>query len=136
MKRFPACRPARGQPKFPARISIRSFSIRLADRRGPPPASANEERRRRWPRRSNFSTVQLIQKKLADKQNRFHRQLGEGRPQPEVIEQLYRAAVCRLPTDAEMQAALEHIVGKEKPSDGLEDVCWALLNTEEFLTQH
>ena len=78
----------------------------------------------------------LIQKKLADKQNRFHRQLEEGRPHTELIEQLYRAAVCRLPTDAEMQAALEHIVSKEKPSDGLEDVCWALLNTEEFLTQH
>ena len=35
-----------------------------------------------------------------------------------------------------MQAALAHIVGKEKSSDGVEDVCWALLNTEEFLTQH
>ncbi len=79
---------------------------------------------------------QLVQKKLADKQNRFHRQLGEGRPHLEVIEQLYRTAVCRLPTDAEMQAALEHIVAKEKPSDGFEDVCWALLNTEEFLSQH
>ncbi len=78
----------------------------------------------------------MVQKKLADKQNRFNRQLGEGRPHSQVIEQLYRAAVCRLPTDAEMQVALEHIISKEKPSDGFEDVCWALLNTEEFLTQH
>jgi hypothetical protein len=53
-----------------------------------------------------------------------------------VIEELYRAGVCRPPTDAEMLAALEHIVGKAKPSDGIEDVCWALLNTDEFLTQH
>ena len=79
---------------------------------------------------------QLVQKKLADKQNRFHRQLGEGRPQKEVIEQLYRSAVCRLPTDAELQAATGYIAAKEKPSDGFEDVCWALLNTEEFLSQH
>jgi hypothetical protein len=78
----------------------------------------------------------LVQKKLADKENRFQRQLAAGRPHSQVIEELYRAAVCRLPTDAEMQTALEHVISKEKPSDGIEDVCWALLNTEEFLTQH
>lgn len=77
-----------------------------------------------------------IQKKLADKHNRFHRQLAAGRPHTQVIEQLYQAAVCRLPTDIEMQAALAHIIGEQKSSDGVEDVCWALLNTEEFLTQH
>lgn len=78
----------------------------------------------------------VIQKKLADKHNRFQSQLTAGRPHPQVIEELYRAAVCRLPTDIEMQAALAHIVRNEKSSDGVEDVCWALLNTEEFLTQH
>jgi Protein of unknown function (DUF1553)/Protein of unknown function (DUF1549) len=78
----------------------------------------------------------LVQKKLADKHNRFHLQLAAGRPHTQVIEQLYRAADCRLPTDIEMQAALAHIVRKENSSDGVEDMCWALLNTEEFLTQH
>jgi hypothetical protein len=78
----------------------------------------------------------LIQKKLADKQNCFHRQLEEGRPQKEVIELLYRAAVCRPPTDSEVQTAIEHIATRESAADGLEDVCWALLNTNEFLTQH
>jgi hypothetical protein len=78
----------------------------------------------------------MIQKKLADKRNRFHRQLGEGLAHKEVIEQLYRAAVCRRPTGADLKAAIEHIATKKKPSDGFEDVCWALLNTEEFLTQH
>jgi hypothetical protein len=79
---------------------------------------------------------QLVQKKLADKHNRFHRQLEQGRPHSDVLEELYRAAVCRRPTDAEVKAAIEHINSKEKPSNGFEDVCWALLNTEEFLTQH
>ncbi|HJQ81249.1 MAG TPA: DUF1549 and DUF1553 domain-containing protein [Lacipirellulaceae bacterium] len=78
----------------------------------------------------------LVQRKLADKQNRFHRLLAEGcRPQ-EVIEQLYRSAVCRKPTDAEVQAAADHIAAKDNPADGLEDVCWALVNGNEFLTQH
>jgi hypothetical protein len=79
---------------------------------------------------------ELIQKKLADKQNRFHRELAEGRTQQEVVASLYRAAVCRPPTEAEVQAAIGHIATKENAADGLEDVCWALLNTNEFLTQH
>ena len=78
----------------------------------------------------------LLQQKLADKQNRFHRLLDEGRSPPEVIDLLYRSAVCRPPSEAEMRAAVEYIAAKESPSGGLNDVCWALLNTDEFLTQH
>lgn len=78
----------------------------------------------------------LVQQKLADKQNRFHRLLETGRPQPEIVDELYRAAVCRPPTAAELRAAIDHISAKEKPADGLEDVCWVLFNTDEFLTQH
>jgi hypothetical protein len=78
----------------------------------------------------------IIQKKLADKQNRIHRLLKQGLPQSELVKQLYQAAVCRQPNGTELKAAIEHIAAKKKPSDGFEDVCWALLNTEEFLTQH
>jgi hypothetical protein len=78
----------------------------------------------------------LVQQKLADKQNRFHRLLAEGRPPQDVIEQLYRSAVCRKPSEAEIQAAIEHIASKQSPVEGLEDVGWALINTDEFLTQH
>ena len=78
----------------------------------------------------------LLGQKLADKQNRFHRMLEEGRPHHEVIETLYRSAVCRPPTEAEAQAAVEHLSTNENKSDAIEDLCWALLNTDEFLTQH
>jgi hypothetical protein len=78
----------------------------------------------------------MVQKKLVDKQNRVHRQLDQGLPHKELITQLYRAAVCRLPTDTELKTSIEHIATKKKPAEGFEDVCWALLNTEEFLTQH
>jgi hypothetical protein len=77
-----------------------------------------------------------LQKKLLDKQNRFHRLLDQGAPLGVVIDQLYRAALCRPPTDAELQAASAHVASKPTPAEGLEDVTWALLNTEEFLTQH
>jgi hypothetical protein len=79
---------------------------------------------------------ELVQKKLTDKQNRFRRRLAEGRPHGEIVDELYRAALCRLPTEPEKQAALAHISTTQAADEGFEDVCWALLNTEEFLTQH
>jgi hypothetical protein len=78
----------------------------------------------------------LVQQKLADKKNRFHRELDEGRAPREVIEELYRAAVCRQPTEAELHAATEYVAARGNAADGVKDVCWALLNTDEFLTQH
>jgi hypothetical protein len=78
----------------------------------------------------------LIRQKLADKHNRFRAQLDKGRPPAEVIDELYRVAVCRRPSDAELKAANEYVATKQDAADGLEDVCWALLNTDEFLTQH
>jgi hypothetical protein len=78
----------------------------------------------------------LIQTKLSDEKNRFRRLLAEGRPRQEVVEVLYRSAVCRTPTDAETKAAIEHLSSTDKPADALEDLCWALINTDEFLTQH
>lgn len=78
----------------------------------------------------------LISQKLSDKQNRFRRMLDEGRPHDEVVKLLYRSAVCRQPSHAELTAAMEHMAGGETAAAGFEDVCWALLNTDEFLTQH
>lgn len=78
----------------------------------------------------------MIHRQISDQQNRFHRQLGEERSHEEILNDLYLAALSRKPTAGESKTALEHIASKEKPVEGFEDVCWALLNTNEFLTQH
>lgn len=78
----------------------------------------------------------LVRQKLADHQNRFRRLLAEGRPTSEVLQELYRSAVCRPPTDAELKSAGEYVAAKPSAADGLEDAYWVLLNTDEFLTQH
>jgi hypothetical protein len=78
----------------------------------------------------------LIHKKLADKKNRFHRMLSEEKPPEVVLDQLYQAALCRPPTETELKTALEHIGSQETPAEGLEDVCWVLFNSDEFLSQH
>jgi hypothetical protein len=77
-----------------------------------------------------------IHEKLRDAKNRFRSEAAAGRPSKEILRELYLAAVCRQPTDAELQAALAHIARREDAVSGLEDVCWALLNTDEFLFQH
>jgi hypothetical protein len=62
--------------------------------------------------------------------------VAEGRPANDVIDELYRMAVCRKPTDAEQKSAIDYVAAKQNAADGLEDVCWVLLNTDEFLMQH
>jgi len=78
----------------------------------------------------------IIHKKLADKQNRFHRLINEKKTPEAALDQLYRAALSRPPTAAELKVALQHISAKETPGEGLEDLCWVLFNSDEFLTQH
>jgi len=78
----------------------------------------------------------IIHKKLADKQNRFHRLITEKTTPEAALDQLYRAALSRSPTEAELKVALQHISTKETPGEGLEDLCWVLFNSDEFLTQH
>lgn len=78
----------------------------------------------------------LIHEKLRAENNRFRKSLAEGKSTEEVIKEIYLAAVCRLPSDVELKAALAHCSKAADPVSGVEDVCWALFNTDEFLFQH
>jgi hypothetical protein len=77
-----------------------------------------------------------IHNKLRDSKNRFRSAIAAGESTETVLREMYLAAVCRPPSEVELQAALEHCRKREQVADGLEDVCWALLNTDEFLFQH
>ena len=83
-----------------------------------------------------FFNGPLIYGKLRDANNRFRKALAAGKKNEEIIEELYLAAVARKPSPKELEASLAHIVAKGDQAVGLEDVCWALLNTNEFLFQH
>jgi hypothetical protein len=79
----------------------------------------------------------LVHGKLRSESNRFRQLLAAGKSDDEIIRTLYLAAVCRQPSDGELQASLAHVAGKpDKRIEALEDVCWAILNTNEFLFQH
>ncbi|MCI0359567.1 MAG: LamG domain-containing protein, partial [Planctomycetaceae bacterium] len=46
------------------------------------------------------------------------------------------AAFSRPATAEELDMALRHMAQVDSRRDGLEDVCWAVLNSKEFLFQH
>lgn len=78
----------------------------------------------------------LIHEKLRSDSNRFRKGMAEGKNTEEIIKELYLAAVCRPPSEIELKAALTHCTQASDLVGGLEDVCWALFNTDEFLFQH
>jgi hypothetical protein len=81
----------------------------------------------------NGSTVHA---KLKDSNNRFRQGLAAGQSTAAIIEELYLAALCRKPTGDELQAMLAHSAVRGDPLAALEDIAWALINTDEFLFQH
>lgn len=83
-----------------------------------------------------FFNGPLIYDKLRNENNRFRKALKANKPDAEIIAELYMAAVCRQPTPAELEASLKHIAAKGDKVVALEDICWAILNTNEFLFQH
>ena len=78
----------------------------------------------------------LIQKKLTSEQNRFRRMLAEGAEPEAIVRQLYLAAFCRPPDPEETKLALAHVTNTEEVAHGFEDLCWVLINANEFVAQH
>ena len=79
---------------------------------------------------------ELIHGKLKNESNRFRKLIAAEVSNEEIVKQLYLAALCRLPEDSELANATEYLTQKEDRSAAFEDVCWALMNTNEFLFQH
>ncbi len=77
-----------------------------------------------------------LNKRLTAPKNRFRKLLQAGTPLNQIIRELYCAAICREPSQEELEAAVEYA---HKASDNvvaLEDICWAIMNKNEFLFQH
>lgn len=53
-----------------------------------------------------------------------------------LITQAYQRTLTRPPTDKELETAVNHIQTTGSTIEGLRDVLWALVNTQEFLTNH
>ena len=78
----------------------------------------------------------MIYDRLRDANNRFRKSLAAGVSLEDTVRELYLAALCRQPSEAELTTAVEHSKTRGDAASALEDICWAILNTDEFLFQH
>ncbi|AMV34922.1 Bacterial Ig-like domain (group 2) [Pirellula sp. SH-Sr6A] len=78
----------------------------------------------------------FLYEKLRAPENRFRRMLHSGSDLKAIIQELYLAGFCREPSEEELQRCVAHCQSKDSLEAGLEDLCWVLLNTDEFLFQH
>lgn len=77
-----------------------------------------------------------IESKLSGRGGRLDQLINEKKSDAQIVEELYLAALSRLPTAAEKQRVLSQPIPKERRKDWFEDLMWALLNTKEFLFNH
>ena len=75
----------------------------------------------------------LVNRAVSEPDNRLGRLLKAGRSNRQIIEELFLASVCRLPTEAERSALVARVESAVDRRSALEDVLWALLNSKEFL---
>jgi hypothetical protein len=60
---------------------------------------------------------------------------ADAKPEP-LIREAYLRTISRPPTDAELKRCLGYFADATDRAEALEDVLWALLNTQEFITNH
>jgi hypothetical protein len=92
-------------------------------------------------RRSDFSLPQAlnlvngktISDAVADGNGRVAKAVLGGRPDRELVEDLYLAAFSRLPSAAESEKGLAYLKAGEGRAARAQDLLWALLNSKGFL---
>ncbi len=58
---------------------------------------------------------------------------GKPKPHEEIVRDLYLAALCRQPSDAELAASQKFLEQAGSPKECYEDLLWALINSKQFL---
>jgi hypothetical protein len=70
---------------------------------------------------------------LADPDNRLAKLIDAGKSDAEIVQELYWAALSRVPEYEEAKGLVEHVKSSKDRRKALEDVAWALLNSKEFV---
>jgi hypothetical protein len=66
----------------------------------------------------------------------FRKSLSAKKPLPEIVEHLHLSALSRFPNEKEKAIALAYLEKATDKGKALEDLCWAILNRNEFLFNH
>lgn len=86
----------------------------------------------------HLTNGKTLLEKLEAKESRIGRGMAANRSPAEMIDEVFLASVCRLPTDVERKEALA-LIEAASPEDrraAWEDLYWCVLTTREFLFAH
>lgn len=75
----------------------------------------------------------MLNELLASETNCFATLLASGRPDDEILDDLWWRCLSRAPAQAELAAAGKHLATSSDRRAALEDITWGLLNSKEFL---
>jgi hypothetical protein len=78
-------------------------------------------------------TGELTNAMIRDPDNRIGKLLSGGKSNPEMLEEVYLAALCRPPTETEAKKILAFLDAAKDRRAAWEDVLWAVVNSKEFL---
>lgn len=74
--------------------------------------------------------------RIAAGDGRIAKAIGEGLTDEQIVNHLYLATLCRPPGAEELRIAADQVSKVGGRKQALEDVLWALINTQEFLFNH
>lgn len=77
-----------------------------------------------------------VEKRIGDSKGRAKVLSKSEKTPTEIIEELYWIALSRAPNATELQQATESLSDPEKRQQGIEDLVWALINSQEFLLHY
>jgi Protein of unknown function (DUF1549)/Protein of unknown function (DUF1553) len=79
---------------------------------------------------------ELVGELIQTKRSRITRALSSDQSTSEFVSDLYWSALSRAPTNSESKELLEFVATSESRRTSLEDIAWAVLNSNEFLLRH
>ncbi len=104
---------------------------------GRPPRESSCECERRsdlsLPQALNLVNGKTISDAVADSKGRIAKAVLGGRPDRELVEDLYLATMSRPPTAAELNRSLKYVEGGPGRAARAQDLLWALVNSKPFL---
>ncbi len=74
-----------------------------------------------------------LAKKISHKEGRVAKLVAAKTPHEEIVGELYLAALCRPPTQAELKASHDFLAEAANPQECYQDLLWALINSKQFL---
>ena len=74
--------------------------------------------------------------KLEHPANRLHQLVAAKQTDAEIIHSIFLAALAREPTPKELKLNQGYIKKSKDRTQALADICWSVLNMNEFLFQH